>query len=82
MVIRATRAEDIQDSLNIMANIILRVNTSLNITAITDNQGIPDNMDMKIMVITVTMVKRTKTKVQSKYSYVNFTTLLNFMSSS
>ena len=69
MVIRATRAEDIQDSLNIMANIILKVNITLNST---DTQGTPD-MDIKIMVTTVTMVKRTKTKVQLNNS--NFTTL-------
>ena len=60
MVIRAIRAGlvDIQDSLNILAN------TTLNSTVITDNQGTPDIMDIKIMVITVTMAKRTKTKVQ------------------
>ena len=72
MVIRAIQAGlvDIQDSLNIMANIILKVNITLNST---DNQDTPDIMVIKIMVITVTMVKRTKTKVQ--LNKTNFTTL-------
>jgi len=64
MVIRAIQAGpvDTQDSLNLMVTTILKVNTTNNSMVITDNQGIPDIMDIKI--ITVTMVKRTKTKVQ------------------
>ena len=55
---------DTQDSLNLMVTTILKVNITNNSMVITDNQGTPDIMDIKIMVITVTMVKRTKTKVQ------------------
>lgn len=74
MVIRAIQVGlvDIQDSLNYTANIIPKVNITLNST---DNQGTLGIMDIKIMVITVTMVKRTKTKVQSNNSNANFTTL-------
>lgn len=66
MVIRAIQAGpvDTLDSLNLMVITILKVNSTNNSMVITDNQGIPDIMDIKIMVITVTMAKRTKTKVQ------------------
>ena len=69
MVIRAIQVGlvDIQDSLNIMAIIILKVNITLNSTV---NQGTLDIMDIKIMVTTVTMVKRTKTKVQLNNSFL------------
>lgn len=69
MVIRAIQVGlvDIQDSLNIMAIIILKVNITLNSTV---NQGTLDIMDIKIMVTTITMVKRTKTKVQLNNSFL------------
>ena len=72
MVIRAIQAGlvDTQDSLNLMVTTILKVNITNNSTVITDNQGIPDIMDIKIMVTTITMVKRTKTKVQLNNSFL------------